>query len=249
MRNVLLLIFCSLLFSQCTITKRIHKPGWHIDSKKGWSAESSDNEKVVSFYEKKPETVEAEKEHIDQNLENKTVEQFDTHGPQNIVRDEALESQGNNEQNQVKLEKEKNSKTLIVEPKALPDEPVDQEEKDEKKREFPFWLFILIVISILLIGSIFLGLIWMYAFTSLIYGAFFGSLFLEILAGIIVSIPILGIYYGFFYLIFYLFYGKDPYYSSKKEFNRAYWKISSLFIGILAGLILVFVFVILANIL
>lgn len=253
MRNFLFLIFCTFLFCQCTITKRVHKAGWHIDSKKGWKTSSSENEKSTSLNERIPITLKIETQYISKPSEQKSTVKFDSKTSKNKVRNKNPEL--SKEKSGIKLNQRKTdaSKKLNVDYKDQTAEKTDnddlEDEEEKKERKKPFWLFLLVTISILLVGSVFIGLIWMFAYTSMIYGAFFGSVLLEILAGVIVSIPTLAIYYGFFYLIFYIFYGKDPYYSSKKEFNSAFWKIASIFLAVFAGLILILIFVVLANIL
>lgn len=250
MRNIFFLTFCCFLFCHCTITKRVHKAGWHVSSNKSWSTGHTKDKEKIRITETTPIKPTVVFPKTISLLEHKQVLKNNLKkNPQKTRNNEFSKGEKNGARTSNVPKKQSILNPLNTSPSSLMIEQNDTvKEKEPNERKIPLWVFIVLISLLLLLGSLVIGILWMFAYTSLIYGAFSGGILLNVLAALIVSIPTVTIYYALFYLLFYLFYNDDPYYLNKEDFKSDFWKIASIFLLILTGLILIVIFGVLANI-
>lgn len=246
MKHFSFLVLLILIFSQCTITKRVHRKGWHVQQPTSWKqqaiSESYKLDREIEAESKESERTLTSSSSKSSNLVDEPIILVELEIQQKTLND-ALENEA-----QRGAQFKKKSIFKNIKKNFTSSNNTNNPENIPAKRKESFLIFILVISLLVMAGGVVLSIIWMLAYTSLIYGAMAGGLAMEILAGVLVSIPIIAAYYGLFYLLFSLFYKNDPFYPSKKELHSAFWKISSVFLGVLIALILLFIFVVLGNI-
>ncbi|MEX1192623.1 MAG: hypothetical protein WEA99_11680 [Brumimicrobium sp.] len=227
MRYLIFLLTSLLLFS-CTVSKRVHKKGYHISWNKSIDKNSSDksyeNTKLSDSSEAS-QNQEIQLSPLNKIVKNKTNSptQVEVETRRSKTIDTVLEPN---------IDKSRKTSIQIVETKKTynTENKIENNNKQPEvpeKRRFPLALFLLIILLLMVpfsVISFVLGLVIWATIAELL--AF--TLAADILGVFIAALLIVSLFYGLFYIFFILFYSNDPYYKNDdSKFRKDFWKVSS----------------------
>ena len=238
--KALVLFLLLLCFSACTVNKRLHYKGFHIQKQKVFAKKN-----ILSEPNVKAKKVDNSLEQVPIALNDKMLNLDDFDAKENVVIIDVLSS--DYEVNILNKESEWNtSKSREVGDYIIPEMSQEDDESENKqkleKRKIPLFWFLfgvfLLMIPFTIVSIIFGVVVWALIAELLMY-----TLFADVLSVFLILLVLGLIYFFAFYGLFKWIYDNDDYYKNDKvKFKKDFWRISTIFffVFLLVGLVLIF---------